>query len=92
MPGAGLLVVATPTAGLRDTLRAARDLGATGPLVWLCKGFERDSGLLAHQIVAQEWPGDRRRTAVRSELRAGGRAGPADGADRRRRAPPFARR
>ena len=54
--GADLLVVATPTAGLRGTLCAARDLGAAGPVVWLCKGFERDSGLLAHQIVAQEWP------------------------------------
>ena len=53
---AGLLVVATPTAGLRETLRAARALGASGPLAWLCKGFERDSSLLAHQIVAQEWP------------------------------------
>jgi glycerol-3-phosphate dehydrogenase (NAD(P)+) len=54
--GAELLIVATPTAGLRQTLCAARDIGATGPLVWLCKGFERDSGLLAHQIVAHEWP------------------------------------
>ena len=90
--GADLLVVATPTAGLRATLCAARDLGAAGPLVWLCKGFERGSGLLAHQIVAQEWPAIVAGRAVRSELRPGGRPRPADGAHRRGRRRLSARR
>jgi glycerol-3-phosphate dehydrogenase (NAD(P)+) len=49
-----LLVVATPTSGLRGTLAAVRRSSYAAPLTWLCKGFERDSGLLAHQIVAAE--------------------------------------
>jgi glycerol-3-phosphate dehydrogenase (NAD(P)+) len=53
----GLILIATPTAGLRPTLRALATLDAGGrvPLAWLCKGFERDSHLMAHQIVAAEW-------------------------------------
>ncbi|HWS76187.1 MAG TPA: NAD(P)H-dependent glycerol-3-phosphate dehydrogenase, partial [Quisquiliibacterium sp.] len=27
------------------------------PMVWLCKGLERDTGLLPHQVVAAEAPG-----------------------------------
>lgn len=56
-PAAGLIVVATPTAGLRPTLQAlaAQGLAAGAPLVWLCKGFERDTHQMAHQIVAAEW-------------------------------------
>ncbi|MCA3219089.1 MAG: NAD(P)-dependent glycerol-3-phosphate dehydrogenase [Burkholderiales bacterium] len=52
----GLIVVATPTAGLRETLHAvmAQGQGLPTPLVWLCKGLERSSHLLAHQIVADE--------------------------------------
>ncbi len=49
-----LLVVATPTAALRTTLWALRGQARRTPLIWLCKGFERDSGLLAHQVAAQE--------------------------------------
>lgn len=49
-PGnADLLLAATPVSGLREV--AARAAGA--PLVWLCKGFEAETGLLPHQIVAQ---------------------------------------
>src|SRR5437763_11735914 len=33
-----LVIVATPMAGLRDTLRALR--GCQAPVAWLCKGFE----------------------------------------------------
>jgi len=55
-----LLVVATAVAGLRPTLaavarHAGQDAGGV-PLVWLCKGLERDSGRLPHQIAAQEVP------------------------------------
>jgi glycerol-3-phosphate dehydrogenase (NAD(P)+) len=51
-----LIVIATPTAGLRATLHAlmAVGQGLPVPLVWLCKGLERDTHLLAHQIVAAE--------------------------------------
>ena len=49
-----LIVIATPTHGLRETLQALAQHGSTAPIVWLCKGFERDTGLLAHQIAEQE--------------------------------------
>jgi glycerol-3-phosphate dehydrogenase (NAD(P)+) len=52
-----LLVIATPTSGLRPTLAALRCSGSTAPLAWLCKGLEQDSGLLAHQVVAAEHGG-----------------------------------
>jgi glycerol-3-phosphate dehydrogenase (NAD(P)+) len=50
---AELLLLATPVAGLRELLTRLAALGlATMPgLVWLCKGFEQDSGRLPHQIV-----------------------------------------
>jgi len=51
--GADLLLLATPVAGLRDLLTrlAALDLAAMPGQVWLCKGFEQESGQLPHQIV-----------------------------------------
>jgi len=48
---ADLFLAATPVAGLREV---ASKLGRNSPLVWLCKGFEQGSGLLPHQLVAQE--------------------------------------
>jgi glycerol-3-phosphate dehydrogenase (NAD(P)+) len=53
-----LCVVATPVAGLRALFRAMRDAGKVpAHVVWLCKGFEADSQLLPHQVVAAELPG-----------------------------------
>ncbi|HTT13839.1 MAG TPA: NAD(P)H-dependent glycerol-3-phosphate dehydrogenase [Burkholderiaceae bacterium] len=49
-----LIVVATPTSGLRAAMRALAQHHVTAPVLWLCKGFERDTGLLGHQIAAQE--------------------------------------
>src|SRR5215471_3587775 len=49
-----VIVVATPTSGLRTTLRALRRHGIKAPAVWLCKGFERDSGYLGHQVASEE--------------------------------------
>ena len=53
-----LVVVATAVAGLRPTLRAVcgllGDACAGLAVVWLCKGLERESGLLPHQVAAQE--------------------------------------
>jgi len=46
-----LILGATPVAGLREL---SRQLPAEAPLVWLCKGFERGSGLLPHQLVGQK--------------------------------------
>ena len=52
---ADLLLVATPLAGLRATLRVLADRGLVGaPLLWACKGLEAASAKLPHQIVAEE--------------------------------------
>lgn len=57
---AALVVIATPVAGLRDTLRAMRDTGKMpAHFLWLCKGFEVGSQLLPHQVVMAELPAHR---------------------------------
>ncbi len=50
---AELLIVATPIAGLRPTVERLKTIGASVPLLWVCKGFEAGSGKLAHQVVAE---------------------------------------
>ncbi len=55
---ADLWIIATPTAGLRGTLRKLRQAGLDRPFVWLCKGFETGSGKLPHQVVEDEWAGN----------------------------------
>ena len=50
---AELLVVATPIAGLRPTVEHLGALGATQPILWVCKGFEAGSGKLPHQVVIE---------------------------------------
>ena len=53
-----LLIVATPVAALRELLGLLRrnaSAGGQAPLIWLCKGFEQTTGMLAHEIVAQVW-------------------------------------
>lgn len=50
----GLTVLATPMAALRQLLRAVPDRRA---VVWLSKGFERDSGALGHEVAEAERPG-----------------------------------
>jgi glycerol-3-phosphate dehydrogenase (NAD(P)+) len=56
---ADLVVVATPTAGLRGMLTRLSGCGV--PVAWLCKGFEAatdgSTGLLAHEVQAQVAPG-----------------------------------
>lgn len=51
-----LLILAVPTAGLRGMFQALREHRFDGACAWLSKGLERDSGLLVHQIAAQEIP------------------------------------
>jgi glycerol-3-phosphate dehydrogenase (NAD(P)+) len=48
-----LVIVATPTAGLRSALELVRDSGKRLPVVWACKGFEQASAQLPHQVVAE---------------------------------------
>ena len=50
--GADLALIATPTAGLRDTLSRLR--AAALPVVWACKGFEAKTATLPHRLVAAE--------------------------------------
>ncbi len=50
----GLIVIAVPTGALRETLRRLCNAPGLAPLVWLCKGFERDSAKLAHEVVRDE--------------------------------------
>ena len=59
----GLVVIATPMAGLRKRLAALPD-GAHA--LWLCKGFEAGSGALGHEIAL----------AARPDLRCGVLSGP----------------
>jgi glycerol-3-phosphate dehydrogenase (NAD(P)+) len=61
LAGAELAIVATPVAGLRETLART----GAAPVVWLCKGFEAGSGLLPHQ-VAESVLGPRGRYAALS--------------------------
>ena len=45
----GLLIIATPMAGLQPTLER---LPADAPgLLWLCKGFQEGTGLLGHEVA-----------------------------------------
>lgn len=50
----GLMVIATPMAALRERLAALPPHVAA---VWLCKGFERGSGLLGHEVAREVHPG-----------------------------------
>lgn len=50
--GGSILVVATPVSGLRDVAQRLR--GRQIPnLIWLCKGFEAETGMMPHQIVTE---------------------------------------
>lgn len=49
----GLLIVASSMSGLREILKQLPD-GAF--VLWLCKGFEANTGLLGHEIAAEVQP------------------------------------
>ena len=49
-----LVLIATPMAGLRPTLRKLRESGSTAPVLWVCKGLEANTMLLPHQVAAEE--------------------------------------
>jgi len=56
---AEIAVVATATAGLRETAAAVARHGPSVPIVWACKGFEENSGELPHRVVAAAAPGSK---------------------------------
>jgi len=49
-----VVLIATTTDGLRDTLQRLRRAPCASPVVWLCKGFERESAKLPHEVCAEE--------------------------------------
>lgn len=49
-----LVLVAVTSSGLRETLARLRDAGCRAPVVWLCKGFEKEHAKLPHQVYAEE--------------------------------------
>jgi len=51
--GAEAVIVATPIAGLRPTVKLLRAAAVGAPVLWVCKGFEAGSGLLPHQVVGE---------------------------------------
>ncbi len=50
---ADLLVLAPPLAGLRATLEQLAARQVATPFLWVCKGLERSTGLLPHQVVRE---------------------------------------
>lgn len=52
LEGAELVIIATPTAGLRDALRSVA--GHAAPVLWACKGFEAETATLPHRMAAAE--------------------------------------
>ena len=59
-----LFIVATPMAGLRQTLSALAAVPSS--VAWLCKGFEAGTGLMPHEVQAEVAP----------HMRAGALSGP----------------
>lgn len=51
---AELVLVATPTGALRETLALLRGVTPLPLIIWACKGFEHRSARLPHQIVIEE--------------------------------------
>ena len=54
-----LAIVATSTAGLRDTAGAIGSSRNDVPLLWACKGFETTTRELPHQVLAEALPASR---------------------------------
>ncbi len=53
----GLVVVATPMAGLEPLLRRLQGGAYEGDVVWLSKGLQQGTGRLGHEIAAAVAPG-----------------------------------
>jgi glycerol-3-phosphate dehydrogenase (NAD(P)+) len=54
LAGCELVLVAVSTAGLRPSLCRLRETACGAPVIWLCKGFEREHAKLPHQVCAEE--------------------------------------
>jgi len=56
LTAAQMIVLAVPISALRDTLGKIASLPAPVQVIWLCKGFEAETALMAHQVVAEILP------------------------------------
>ena len=72
---AGLIVIATPMAGLEGMLRQLTD--DAGAVLWLCKGFQEGTGWLGHEVAQ----------AVCPQIRVGVLSGPSFALEVARRQP-----
>jgi glycerol-3-phosphate dehydrogenase (NAD(P)+) len=52
--GRDLVLVAVTSSGLRETLGRLKRAQCAAPVVWLCKGFEKEHAKLPHQVYAEE--------------------------------------
>jgi glycerol-3-phosphate dehydrogenase (NAD(P)+) len=50
---ADIALIATSTAGLRDTATLVHAAKPTLPIIWACKGFDRDTAKLPHETVGK---------------------------------------
>jgi glycerol-3-phosphate dehydrogenase (NAD(P)+) len=55
--GSDVLIGATPSHGLRALLQTLVSKKSAAPLLWVCKGFDRETGLLPHETVAHVFAG-----------------------------------
>jgi glycerol-3-phosphate dehydrogenase (NAD(P)+) len=69
--GAELIIVAVPTAALRETLAMIASARSTAGVVWLCKGFESGSAKFPHQVADEELPQMQPRAALSGPSFAG---------------------
>jgi len=74
-----MAIIASPVAGLAEMTRAVAAHGGVRNVIWLCKGFDPQTGALPHAIVrgagADRAHRSRDGRAVRPELCEGSRAG-----------------
>ena len=59
-----MIVVAVPTAALRQTLKLIAASSPAAGVVWLCKGFEPGTAKFAHQVAEEELSPARRRAVL----------------------------
>lgn len=53
---AELVLIVVPVSALRATLQQVGKLSRPVPVIWACKGFEPETALLPHQVVAETLP------------------------------------
>ncbi len=57
LKGREAVIIATATAGLRDTAKPVAAIVSSPALLWACKGFESSTRAMPHEVVADILPG-----------------------------------